>query len=118
MSSATTDSLRCANGNLRAGLARLLPGPNASAPLDARDLSNLLSLLLRAADCLRGIPPNAVPDANLKKEISAYRSTVEQLAQILPSIHGRLLTEKARLEIARAHVAATTAWAQASHNTL
>ena len=118
MSSPTTESLRYANGNLRAGLARLLPGPSASAPLHAKDLSSLLSLLLRASDCLRGIPPNAVPDAQLEKEISEYRSTVEQLAEVLPRIHGKLLTEKARLEIARAHVAATAAWAQASHNTL
>lgn len=43
---------------------------------------------------------------------------MEQLAQILPRIHGRLLTEKARMEIARAHLAAASAWAQASQNTL
>src|SRR5271167_1026623 len=104
MSSATTESLRIATGNLRAGLAHLSPGPNANVPLNPRNLSGLLAELLRAGDCLRGIAPGSAPDAELGKAISEYRSAVEQLAQILPRVHGRLLTEKARLEIARAHV--------------
>src|SRR5208282_257651 len=118
MSSVPTESLRIANDNLRAGLARLSPTPNPSAPLTANDLSRVLAELLRAGDCLRSIPPRSVPNAQLEKVISEYRSTVEQLAQILSRIHGRLLTEKARLEIARARLAATAAWAQASQNTL
>jgi hypothetical protein len=117
MSSSGTESLRLANGNLRAGLSRLQAESSAS-DLDEKDLSSLLSLLLRAGDCLRSIPPDAVPDEDLEKEISEYRSTVEQLAEVLPRIHGKLLTEKARLEIARAHVAATAAWAQTSRKTL
>jgi hypothetical protein len=114
MSSATTKNLRIANGNLRAGLARLLPEPNPSAPLHPNDLSGLLTALLQARECLRSV----APDAELEKAVSEYRSTVEQLANILPRIHGRLLTEKARLEIARAHLNATAAWAQASQDTL
>jgi hypothetical protein len=113
-----TDSLRIANGNLRAGLARLLPGTNGSAPLKASDLSDLLTNLVCAAGCLRRIAPGSTADAQLARAISEYRSTVEQLAEILPRVHGRLLTEKARLEIARSHVTATAAWAQASRNTL
>jgi hypothetical protein len=118
MSTATTESLRSANRNLRARLARLLPELNPSAPLNPQDLSGVVTDLLHAGDCLRSISPVSVPDAELKEAISEYRSTVEQLAQILPRVHGRLLTEKARLEIARAHVTATAAWAQASQNTL
>jgi hypothetical protein len=114
----TTDSLRIANGHLRAGLTRLSPGTNASAPLRPSDLSDLLTSLVCAARCLRSIAPGSTPDAELAKAISEYRNTVEQLAEILPRVHGRLLTEKARLEIARAHVTATAAWAQASRNTL
>lgn len=113
MSSATAKNLRIANRNLRAGLARLLP-PNPSAPLHPNDLTGLLTALLQARECLRSV----APDAELEKAVSEYRSTVEQLADILPGIHGRLLTEKARLEIARAHVNATAAWAQASQDTL
>jgi len=115
---ASTEVLRIANINLRAGLDRLLPEPNASAPLCPKDLSGLRIELVSAGRCLRSIPPRSAPDEELEKAISDYRSTVEKLAQILPRIHGRLLTEKARLEIARAHLAAAAAWAQASQNTL
>jgi predicted component of type VI protein secretion system len=118
MASVTTESLRSANRNLRTGLARLLPESNASPSLDPQDLSGLLTELLRAADCVRSIPPGFVADTELEEAISEYRNTVEQLAQILPRVHGRLLTEKARLEIAQAHVTAAAAWAQASTKTL
>lgn len=118
MSSAATEVLRTANVNLRAGLARLSPDPNASIPLSPTDLSGLLVQLLSAGHCWRSFPLRSAPDAEQEKAISEYRSTVEQLAQILPRIHGRLLTEKARMEIARAHLAAASAWAQAIQNTL
>jgi hypothetical protein len=109
-----SESLHIANGNLHAGLARLLPEPHASVLLNSEDLSSLLTELLRAGDCLRSIAPDSARDAELEKEISEYRRNLEQLAQILPCVHGRLLTEKARLEIAQAHVTAAAAWAQAS----
>lgn len=118
MSSTATATLRIVNGNLSARLARLSPELNPSALLHPEDFSSLLTALLQARDCLRGIAPGSAPDAELEKVIFEYRNTVEQLAQILPRIHGKLLTEKARLEIARAHVIATAAWAQTSQNTL
>jgi hypothetical protein len=114
----TVATLRVANASLRAGLTRLQLEQNASAPLRPEDLSSLLTKLLRNADCLRSMPADSAPDAELEKAISEYRSTLEQLAHILPRVHGQLLTEKARLEIARAHVTATAAWAQASKKTL
>jgi len=116
--SSAAESLHIANGNLRAGLARLSSEPNPSAPPNAKDLSSLMTELLRAGDCLRSIAPSYARDARLEKEISDYRGTIEHLAQILPRVHGRLLAEKARLEIARAHVTAAAAWAQASQKTL
>ncbi len=118
MPSPATESLRIANRKLRTGLARLLPESNASASLTPKDLSGLLTALLQARECLHGVVSNSPPDVELKQAISEYRSTVEQLALVLPRIHGELLTKKARLEIARAHVTATAAWAKASQNTL
>jgi hypothetical protein len=115
MTSVIIDRLRIANGNLRVRLARLLP---ESATLEPQDLSGLLTDLLGAADCLRSVPRESVPHAELEKARCEYRSIVEQLGQTLPQVQGRLLTEKARLEIARAHVAATAAWAQASQKSL
>ena len=52
-------------------------------------------------------------DLELQKEISDYRSHVEKLQELLPLIHNRLLSEKARLESVRAHLAAAAAWADA-----
>jgi hypothetical protein len=118
MSSAATESLRSATAELRAGLVRLLPEPNPSAAVNPETLSNLLTKLLRAGECWRRVPRNSAADAELEKAISEYRSTMGQLAEVLPRLHAMLLTEKARLEMARAHVAATEAWARASQNTL
>ena len=117
MSSTATESLRIANGNLRAGLARLEQA-SASDPLRADDLSGLLTKLLCAAECLRAIPAHSTPDTESETAISEYRRTIEELARILPGVHGRLLTEKARLEIAQAHVTATAAWVHANQKTL
>lgn len=117
MSSDRVATLRLAGANLRTGLARLQPAQNDPFPLEPEDLSGLLAELSRAAGCLRSIPSDYAADMELEKALSEYRSTVEQLAQILPRIHGRLLTEKTRLEIAREHMTATAAWAQASTKT-
>ena len=118
MSSATTESLRIANGSLRAGLARLQPEPNADWLLKPEDLTDLRAVVLRTASCWRSLAPDGVPDAELEKELCEYRNNIEKLAQVLPSAQGRLLAEKARLENAQSHVAATNAWAQANKNTL
>ena len=117
MSRATTESLRLANTNLRAGLARLQPELYRAA-VTPRDIADLRAALSCAANLSRAIALESFPDPELKKVTSEYRSTVEQLARILPLVYGRLLMEKARLQIAQAHVTATAAWAQASHNTV
>lgn len=117
MSRATTESLRLANTNLRAGLARLQPKLYRAA-VTPRDIADLRAALAGAANLSRALAGDPFPDAELKKVTSEYRSTVEQLAHILPLVYGRLLLEKARLQIAQAHVTATAAWAQASHDTL
>jgi hypothetical protein len=116
MSNPSTESLRSANANLRARLAGL--SQPSSPSLSPKDISSLLAELLRAGECCRTVSPGSAPDGEMEKAISEYWSTLEQLAQILPRLHARLLTEKARLEIARAHVTATAAWAQANQNTL
>lgn len=118
MSHAIIQSLRVANHNLRAGLARLQDGPDRyPAPAHA-EFAGLRAEILRATDCLRSGDGNVSADPQLGKELSEYRNYVEQLVRVLPSVSGRLLTEKARLEAARAQVAKTAAWAQASKKTL
>jgi hypothetical protein len=117
MPGSVSKSLRIANANLRTGLARLLPEANASS-LNPKDLSRLLTELLHAGNCFRSVSPDCAADLEWQEAISEYRSIVEQMAKLLPRVQGRLLTEKARLEIARAHLTATAAWAQASRTTI
>jgi hypothetical protein len=118
MPNPATATLRMVNRNLRAGLARLSSAPNTSVGLNPQDLSGLQAELLRAGECLRNIPCGASQDVELETAVSEYRSNVEHLAQTLPEVQGRLLTEKARLELTQMHVTATKAWAQASQKTL
>jgi hypothetical protein len=114
----TAASLRLANDNLSAGLARLQPESNAPWLLKPEDLSGLLAVVLRAARCRRSLASDAFPSAELEKEIGDYRYNMEELAKVLPSVLGRLLAEKARLQNAHAQLTAAGAWARASKNTL
>jgi hypothetical protein len=112
------ESLRIANGSLRAGLARLQPEASAPGLLNPEDLSGLLEAVSRAAKCRRSLAPDVVPDAEMQQELREYRSNIEELAKVLPTAHGCLLAEKARLQNVQSHLAAAKAWAQASKDTL
>ena len=118
MSSATAKILCTANNNLRAGLTRLLARAKPFRSSPSRRSFRFAQGTVARRHCWRSVAPDAAPDADLDNAIADYRSIVERIAEILPRIHGRLLTEKARLEIARAHVTAASAWAKASQNTL
>ncbi len=118
MASTAAESLRRVNADLRARLARLQPEQNEPWLVKAEDLSELQAVISRAANLRRDIAPDSPPDEELRKEISDYRSNVEELAKILPSVQGRLLAEKARLQDAQSHVAAIGAWVRANSETL
>ena len=114
----TASELRTVNVHLRATLNRMRPELGAPWLLKANDLSDLRGVILRAAKCRRAIEANGMPDAEAAKELSEYRSNMEELARVLPNVQGRLLAEKARLQNGRAHLAAIESWAQASQGTL
>ena len=116
MSSVTIQRLRSVNQYLRTGLARLQSQQNRPAAIAPTEFADLLAEIRCATDCLRGGGFTADPE--WEQEKSEYRRNLEQLAKILPSVSGRLLVEKARLEAARAHVAKAAAWAQARTKTL
>ena len=118
MSASALDILRDANRNLRLGLLRLQPESNIADPLVPSSLSGLLAELLRVAECLGKMPAAGLREIKLEKEISEYRANLEELSQLLPSVHGQLLAEKTRLEIARSHVQAAALWTQLSQKTL
>jgi len=118
MSSETAATLRLANTSLRAWLVRLSAEPIALSPIQAQDLHDLLAELLRTSGCLRSGSAGTSPDLELETEIADYRTNLESLAKVLPSVQGRFLAERARLQIEQSHIAARKAWAEASRRTL
>jgi len=86
--------------------------------VEVGNFDNLLGELTRAAAWLQRVPPDAMLDVAWTKEISDYRRSLECLQQALPAIHDRLLAEKVRLEGTRTHLAAVSAWAGISKQTL
>jgi hypothetical protein len=118
MSNETAATLRLANTSLRAWLVRLRAEPVALSPIQANDLQELLAELLRASSCLHIGSEGVTRHSELENEIADYRANLESLAKVLPSVQGRLLAERARLQIEQSHVAARKAWAEASRRTL
>jgi hypothetical protein len=112
------ETLRQVNENLRSALLRLRPERKHCSSIKPKDFSDILSQLLRAAECLRCLPPPSEAAVTLEKESLEYRNNLEKLKHFLPDLQVRLLAEKARLETARTHVAAAGAWAQARKKTL
>jgi hypothetical protein len=110
-------SLQAANQHLRARLSRLAGGNHTPAGPVATEFTDLLAELQHSASCLRNLPMASL-DAEMLSEISEYRSQIQQVAKILPSLQARLLIERVRLEAARAHVAKAAAWAQGSKKVL
>ncbi|MFI5102182.1 MAG: hypothetical protein ACHP9V_02300 [Terriglobales bacterium] len=108
------ETLRQVNDHLRSALLRLRPERQHCSTIRPQDFSDLLSQLLRAAECLRHPPEQPEAAAALEREALEYRRNLEKLKRFLPDLHGRLLAEKSRLETAQAHVAAAAAWAHAS----
>lgn len=79
----------------------------------------LLSELLRTGEGLRSKPTCAKGnDPELDEELQKYRSNVEHLRDLLPSIHGQLLAERSRLEHQRARMKSAAEWVRTSRQTL
>lgn len=118
MPSDALETLRQVNENLRSALIHLQPEQKHCSTIRPQDFSDIMSQILRAAECLRHPPAHSEVGAALEKEALEYRSNLEKLKDFLPDLHGRLLAEKARLETAQTHVATAAAWARASKKTL
>ena len=117
MASAAIEDIHNACEKLQALLTQLLCPAGSTPTLDAMLLAQLLESLALANEQVRKLP-GELHDAALEKEVVRYRQNLAHLVHVLPSLHGNLLTEKARLEQARAHLEAAAAWAQASKKTL
>ncbi|MGA7685071.1 MAG: hypothetical protein WCC32_13425 [Terriglobales bacterium] len=123
--------LRRVNLKFRSALLRLRPEHRHCSTLRPQDLSDVLSHVLEATDCLRNIDSRFAAEGSredvrmtneaakiIEKEALEYRGHLENLKRFLPDLHLRLLAERARLETARAHLSAAASWAGASKKTL
>jgi hypothetical protein len=82
-------------------------------------IAALLSELVRVGAGLRAQPlPRKGSDLELDEELDTYRRNVEQLRQLLPSIHTQLLIERARIEAQWARIQSAAQWARTSRETL
>jgi hypothetical protein len=106
------ETLRQVNDYLRAALIRLGADGSTVGP---QDFSDLLRELHRASECMRWRHCEA---GAFDEESNEYGRNLERLKSVLPEVHERLLAEKSRLETARNHATAATAWARASKETL
>jgi hypothetical protein len=118
MSNDSAATLRLANASLRTWMVRLRAEPSSLSPIQARDLKALVSELQSASGCLRVGTTGILPDVALMNEILEYRANLETLAKVLPSVQGRFLVERARIQNAQSQMAARDAWAEASKRTL
>ena len=114
MSPDTLETLRQVNDFLRSARLGLRPERKSCLAIKPRDFYDILGQILRAAECLRHLPPpHSEGAAAVERAMLEYRSNLEELKSFLPGLHVRLLGEKARLGTARAHVATAMDWAQA-----
>lgn len=118
MSSAVIEAMRLTNARVQQLMTRLRTPEGNQILVSSQDFDDLRGELTLAAVWLRGVSPGSMLEAELAKEFFDYRNSLEQLQQMLPRLHRRLLTEKARLETERARVGAAAAWASASASTL
>jgi hypothetical protein len=113
MSPDALETLRQANRDLRSALIRFDPQQRHCSSINPQDFSGLRGQLRRAAECLRRAPSDSEAAALLQKESLEFRGNLQKLKHLLPDVQVRLLAEKSRLEMARAHMAGAEAWAQA-----
>jgi len=119
MMTSLLENLRGTNQRLHFWLDTLVPECGPPAVATPEQMAGLLSELLNAGAALRAEPVSANrSDPTLKIELETYRGNVERLRDLLPSIHGQLLAERARIEAQRARVQSAAEWARASRQTL
>jgi hypothetical protein len=112
-------NLRDTNRRLSFWLDGMIAGTGRQAVAAPDHMGGLLSELLRAGATFRAEPIFAQGnDPELDAELEKYRSNVERLREVLPSIHGQLLAERGRIEAQRSRVKSAAEWARASRQIL
>jgi hypothetical protein len=113
------ETLRSTNPRLRFLLDSIAAGAGDPAVATPGHMAALLQELSTVGAALRARPlPAPGHDAELDRQLAQYRSQVERLRELLPSIHQQLLAERARLEAQRSRFQSAAAWARTSRQTL
>ena len=112
------ESLHVANENVRASLERWQSCRFPAASIRAQDFSTLKNEILRTATCLRNNRASWTQDAELAKQISQYRLSLEQLVRVLPFLQLGLQAHKGRLQAALRHLNGVAAWSDCSRKSL
>ena len=115
MAADAMQSLISANARIRLLLAASQP-PGSVGTIGSHEILGLAQDMAHIGQVVRELPPD-IADSDFCREIVEYRTNVERLGQVLPSMQGWLLAEKARLHAARGQLAAAAAWAQACDKT-
>ncbi len=100
--------LQTANSKIQQLLEMLRPAEELCA-IDTDHVRELFAEVLRIAGLL-GKEPESSLRGPLADELARYREHLDQLRQILPRLHGQLLTRRLRLEAERAHLDGAAAW--------
>ena len=109
------EPIKRANRNLGT-LLKQLEDNSVCMAIAPDDLAIVLTELLSVGEWLHteSIPRN---DPEVAQALSQYRSYLDRLRLLMPSLHTQLLTERARLESERSHLEAASAWAGTSRQT-
>jgi len=113
MPASALEALQLANRSIGKRLTQLRSSPGVVHP---DWLADLRVDLTEAGGWLKQLPVDGSASPPLAAEGSQYRSLLEQLAQILPSIQVRLLAEKARMQAMGERYEAVQAWARAQQS--
>jgi len=99
-----------ANRKIGQFIDKLRPG-QASFPPALEEMTAVLAEIVHVGESMRDDQAQNA-EGHLAEALTLYRSHLQQLQDLLPGLHARLLTERARLEAERAHVDAASAWAR------
>ena len=114
MERTAVSELREVNCRLGAALSKLQIGHRATP----EDFSSLRGVLVLGARATRQVSRLLSPDSEWLAELSAYRSNLNKLRQVLPSLNLGLQVRKRRLQSALDTLQAASKWAQASKESL
>lgn len=94
-------------------LLEILGPAQESSAVNPQHMAAVFAEVMRVGEWLRnGLARNA--EGRMAEELARYHRHLAQLRQLLPRIHGQLLTERARLEAERTHLEAAAAWARSA----